>query len=74
MANDTFNIKGIEFDVQFQIDKEIESGDVCVEIELITIDGVDVTDIIAENWINLIQHEIYVRSFCSRSDRAAFFA
>ena len=74
MCNETMTIKGITFDVQFQIDREIESGDVCIEIESIAIDGVDVTDIIAENWINLIQHEIYVRSFCSRSDRAAFFA
>ena len=74
MCNETMTIKGITFDVQFEIDREIESGDVCVEIELIAIDGVDVTYIISQNWINLIQHEIYVRSFCSRSDRAAFFA
>lgn len=74
MCQDTFNIKGIEFEVEFELDVEHPSGDLWVMIESIAIDGVDVTEIIADAWVNLIQHQIYERSIRSRYDRAAFFA
>lgn len=74
MCNDTFNIKGIEFEVEFELDVEHPSGDLWVMIEQISIDNVDVTEIIADAWVNLIQHQIYERSIRSRYDRAAFFA
>jgi hypothetical protein len=74
MAHEFIKVKDIIFDVVFEIDKDIESGDVIVEISYIGIDDVDVSEIIAQQWVNLIQNEIYVRSISSRSDRAAFFA
>lgn len=52
-------LKGIEFEVEFELDKDIESGELLLEVTAISISGVEVGDIISEEWYELIWDEVY---------------
>lgn len=53
------NIDGIDFEVNFNVDQDIESQALYIEVEEIYYAGVEVSEIISEKLVSKIEDAIY---------------
>ena len=53
------NIDGIDFEVNFNVDQDIESRALYIEVEEIYYAGVEVSEIISEKLVSKIEDAIY---------------